>query len=78
MLHLAQAGMLEAKNTLGEGFMTFASVLPGRASHDALRDGWVNVLLLSKADALVAKARCGMLFWLCESWVCAVRVCGRF
>lgn len=57
VLFFSQAGFQQANQTLGPQFMTFASVSPGRAGVDALRDGWINLLLLSKVDALVAKTR---------------------
>jgi hypothetical protein len=42
---------------LGEGHLRFATVGPGREGSQALFDGWANVLLLSKADAIVGTSR---------------------
>ena len=51
------AGMQTAQDELGEGFLRFQSTAPGRSGERALADGWANIILLSKAQALVATSR---------------------
>mmetsp|Transcript_40067 Transcript_40067/g.125936 ORF Transcript_40067/g.125936 Transcript_40067/m.125936 type:complete len:374 (-) Transcript_40067:22-1143(-) len=53
----AQSGIELARRVLGKEVLVLESVEPGRQGKRALLDGWKNVLLLSKVDALVATSR---------------------
>jgi hypothetical protein len=51
------AGILTAEAELGQNFLRLQTQPPGRAGQVALSEGWANILLLSKAQALVATSR---------------------
>ena len=51
------AGMQLAEAQLGAAFLRLQAVEPGRAGKQALVEGWANMLLLSRAQAIVGTSR---------------------